>query len=120
MKNDFSILILDDEKDICFLISVFLKKKFDIVDCIHSLQELNDVNIQHYNLIFIDNNLSDGSGFDEIQRIKKINKRIKIIAISAFDTNKEKEVALEKGADIFLGKPFSQENILEVVNRMIS
>ncbi len=120
MNKDFSILILDDEKDICLLLSIFLKKKFERVVCIHSIQELKDTSLQHYNLIFIDNNLADGSGFDEIETIRKENEKIKIIAISAFDTSKEKEVALENGADIFLGKPFNQENILEVVNRMLS
>ena len=118
--SDVAILILDDEKDICFLLTIFLKKKFHKVDSIHSIKELKHSTISAYNLIFIDNNLSDGSGFDEIQGIKDANPSIKVIAISAFDTKREKEVAVQKGADIFLGKPFTQDNILEVVNRMIS
>lgn len=118
MNIEYPILILDDEIDICFLLSVFLKKQFQKVDSIHSIKDLGNVTLTDYRLIFIDNNLSDGSGFDEIFNIKKINKDIKVIAISAFDTSKEKMMAMEKGADIFLGKPFNQEEILSVVKRM--
>jgi DNA-binding response OmpR family regulator len=119
MNIDYPILILDDEIDICFLLSIFLKKQFMRVDSIHSISELSQINLLEYKLIFIDNNLSDGSGFDEIINIKRINSQIKVIAISAFDTSKEKMMAMEKGADIFLGKPFNQEEILSVVNRMM-
>ncbi len=118
MIRHFTILILDDEIDICFLLGGFLKKHFTKVTSIHTISSLNSEDITNYNIIFIDNNLPDGSGFDEIERIKIKNKFIKIIAISAFDTINEKENALEKGADIFLGKPFSQEQILKVIENI--
>lgn len=120
MNTDFPILILDDEIDICFLLTIFLKKKFSIVDSIHSISELKKTDITKYKIIFIDNNLSDGSGFDEIKYLRNKNSTLKIIAISAFDTLLEKNIAYEKGADIFLGKPFNQEAILNVVNRMVT
>lgn len=120
MNTDFPILILDDEIDICFLLTIFLKKKFSIVDSIHSISELKNTDITKYKIIFIDNNLSDGSGFDEIKCMRTKHSTLKIIAISAFDTLLEKNIAYEKGADVFLGKPFNQEAILNVVNRMVT
>lgn len=118
MIRHYRILILDDEVDICFLLSGFLKKHFTNVISIHSIASLNAEDLNNFNIIFIDNNLPDGSGFDEIPRIKIKNKSIKIIAISAFDTISEKENALEKGADLFLGKPFSQLQILNVIENL--
>lgn len=120
MVEEYSILIIDDEIDICFLLSTILKKSYSIVDSIHSIQEIRNTDINKYDLIFIDNNLSDGSGFDEIQYILQRNKGVKIIAISAFDTLNEKNSALEKGANIFIGKPFSQQLILNVIRELIS
>lgn len=120
MVEQYSILIIDDEIDICFLLSTILKKRYTKVDSIHSLQELRNTDINTYNLIFVDNNLSDGSGFDEIQYILQQNEKVKIIAISAFDTLNEKNSALEKGANIFIGKPFSQQLILSVISDLIS
>lgn len=118
MIRHYPILILDDEIDICFLLGGFLKKHFTKVTSIHNIASLNLEDLRNYNIIFIDNNLPDGSGFNEIARIKLKNSKIKIIAISAFDTISEKENALEKGADLFLGKPFSQEQILKVIENL--
>lgn len=118
--NDYSILILDDEKDICFLLTLFLQKRYRRVDSIYSIKDLKKTDLTLYDLIFIDNNLSDGSGFEEINYIKQQHSEIKIIAISAFDTQLEKEDAKTKGANVFLGKPFNQESILELVNQMIN
>lgn len=115
MIRHFPILILDDEEDICFLLGGFLKKHFNIVNSIHSIADLKKEDLSSYKIIFIDNNLPDGSGFNEIVNIKKENPNINIIAISAFDTILEREFAIEKGAKLFLGKPFSQEQILFVI-----
>lgn len=118
MIRHYPILIVDDEVDICFLLGGFLKKHFTKVASIHNIASLNLENLNNYNIIFIDNNLPDGSGFNEISRIKIKNSKIKIIAISAFDTISERENALVKGADLFLGKPFSQEQILKVIENL--
>ncbi len=118
MIRHFSILILDDEEDICFLLGGFLKKHFNVVHSIHTIAELKKEDLSNYKIIFIDNNLPDGSGFEEIEQIKKVNPQINVIAISAFDTLIEREFALEKGAKLFLGKPFSQEQILYVIENI--
>lgn len=118
MIRHYPILILDDEKDICFLLGGFLKKHFNKVESIHTISSLHKEDLKNYNIIFLDNNLGDGSGFDEIGYIRKKNDKIKIVAISAFDTVSERENALEKGADLFVGKPFSQDEILLVIQNI--
>jgi len=118
MIRHFPILILDDEVDICFLLGGFLKKHFNVVKSIHTINALHLENLNDYKIIFIDNNLPDGSGFDEIEQIKKNNNHINIVAISAFDTLTEREYALSKGANLFLGKPFSQDQILSVIENI--
>lgn len=118
MNNHSQILILDDELDICYLLSNFLKKHYPKVDAIHTLESLSKVNIHDYHILFIDNNLIDGSGFDKIPEIKTKNPKLKIIAISAFDTSAERSVAIENGATIFVGKPFQQDEILKVLSQL--
>ncbi|MBC8110665.1 MAG: response regulator [Verrucomicrobia bacterium] len=57
------------------------------------------------NVIFLDNNLPDGTGINEIRKIKEKYKQTKVIVISAMSHLKEK--ALYEGADIFLVKPIN-------------
>lgn len=116
MIRDYRILILDDEIDICFLLGNLLKKENAFVKSIHSIESFNTIDLNEFQILFIDNNLQDGSGFDLIEKILQAYNHIKIIAISAFDTISEREHALEKGAHLFLGKPFSKKQILNIID----
>ena len=62
-------------------------------------------------LLFLDNQLPDGSGLGEIQSIRKNFPDMKIILMSAHDGSVEKKTAIQNGADLFLSKPLSQESI---------
>jgi len=114
LKNK-KILILDDEEDICFLLSNFLKNQFKEVLCASTITELHSHDLMNIDVIIIDNNLPDGFGFDIIPRIKSSKPELKVIAISAFDANNERKYAMENGADLFLGKPFKFQDILQKI-----
>lgn len=111
-----SILIIDDEVEICFLLTSILKKKDFNVFCTHNLREgLLKTESLRPSMIFLDLNLPDGSGLDVIEELKLKPPYTKIIIISAYDSQKERSIAKEKGADFFIGKPFSKESIYEAV-----
>lgn len=114
MKNK-KILILDDEEDICFLLSNFLKNKFKDVLCANTIAEFLSHDLSIIDVLIIDNNLPDGFGFDIIPKIKSSKPELKVIAISAFDANNERKYAMENGADLFLGKPFKFQDILQKI-----
>ncbi len=113
-----SILILDDEEDICFLLGNFLKKEFKEVYTAHSIEEWKQYDLKKVDVMIVDNNLHDGYGFDIIPEIKQSNPSIRIIAISAFDANNERKYAIENGADLFLGKPFNFQDVLEKIQSL--
>ncbi len=105
-------LIVEDEIDICFLLTGILRKKnlqTSFVNTIHEAQIL--LKTSHPAIIFIDNNLPDGYGVDFIQQIKYTHPSIKIIMITADDTLANKNKALNTGADFFIGKPFTRDAI---------
>lgn len=114
MKNK-KILILDDEEDICFLLSNFLRNQFKEVMCANTISEFKSHDLDNIDVMIIDNNLPDGYGFDVIPSIKSTKPQLKVIAISAFDANNERKYAMENGADLFLGKPFKFDDILQKI-----
>ncbi len=115
-KAKYTISIIDDEEDICFLLAGILKQEKHIVSVAHSLKEA-EILIRKVKptLVFLDNNLPDGLGVDFIEHLRKLLPGIKIIMISAFDGMQEREKAIEKGADSFIGKPFNKEHIQQVL-----
>ncbi|GAB3964346.1 hypothetical protein GCM10028806_01820 [Spirosoma terrae] len=106
------VLIVDDEADICLLLSGLLRKLGYIPTCAHFIEEGRQcLNTQQFDAVFLDLNLPDGLGFDLLPFIKQDQAEAKIIMISAFDGQAERRRATEQGADYFVGKPFTRRSV---------
>ena len=113
-------LIIDDEVDICFLLSGLLKHKNFETDYVTSLTEAEKFLQKDTTappVIFLDNHLPDGLGIDYISQLKKIYPSAKIIMISAQSTFSDREKAYQNGADYFIGKPFTREMIFQTIEK---
>lgn len=115
-----NVLIIDDEVDICYLLSSILRSKNCLVNYVNSLEEATETLVnQHPEIIFLDNHLPDGLGINYIQGLKQNNPDAKIIMISAFDNHSERQKAISNGADTFICKPFTKDLIYQTVNNLL-
>ena len=114
------VLIVEDELDICFLLSGIIKKKnlsTAYVSTLHDAEKA--IQVINPNILFIDNHLPDGYGINFISQVKKSHPHTKIIMITAYDTSLDKEKALSQGVDFFIGKPFTREIINKTLDCLI-
>lgn len=110
------VLVIDDEKEICFLLSHMLNKIGFEVHTAHSISEGRELLAEkRYQLIFLDLSLPDGLGFNFITHIKKVSEDIKVVIITAFEGNRERQRAKLEGAHYFIPKPFNKKAILKVL-----
>jgi len=106
------VLIVDDEADICLLLSGLLRRLGYQPTCAHFIEEGRQwLHTQKFDAIFLDLNLPDGLGFDLLPSIKEDQNEAKVIMISAFDGQAERRRATEQGADYFIGKPFTRRSV---------
>ncbi|WKN30640.1 response regulator [Porifericola rhodea] len=113
------ILILDDEKEICFLLSALLKQMGYIPDQAYTIEEaLGKFNQNQYDLVFLDLNLPDGLGYHLVPLIKKRLPRAKIIMISAHDGMLKQIQSEVEGIDYFIDKPFNKAKINEALGKI--
>ncbi|UAY53071.1 response regulator [Ferruginibacter albus] len=114
------VLIIDDQEDICFLLSNILQRNGVLCDSAHTLaQGYTLLETHQYDGIFLDNNLPDGFGIDNIEKIKKLG-ITKVIMITAFANEVMETSARLKGVDAFIHKPFTIftiQNVVEVLLR---
>ncbi len=105
-------MIIEDEKDLCHLLGVVLRKNNVPSSCVYSIKEAREsiMDIKP-SIIFLDNHLPDGTGSDFIQQVKAINPAAQVIMITAHDSPAEIEEAFHKGADYFISKPFNSSTI---------
>jgi len=114
-------LIVDDEIDVCYLLSSILKYKNLQASYVNSIDEAKKVlKEDNPSIIFLDNHLPDGFGINFIDEIKKLNPHVKIVMITAHDTNNDKDRAYEQGVDQFIGKPFTRETILKTIENLVN
>ncbi|MFC0185737.1 Response regulator receiver domain-containing protein [Pseudarcicella hirudinis] len=103
-----SVLIIDDEEDICLLLSTFIQRKSKKVTYALTLNEgMKNLYDLQPNVVLLDNNLPDGLGITVIGKIRNLLPGCKIIMMSAMGHLSEE--ALITGADNFLEKPISFE-----------
>jgi len=114
-----SALIIDDEKDICYLLNSILRQKNIYANLAGSLEEARKlVEANSPYLIFLDNHLPDGLGLEHIRSLKETNPSSRIIMITAHDNPAEKEKAFREGADFFISKPFTKDIIYRAIEKL--
>jgi len=119
-ENILKALIIDDETDICYLLSRLLKKKNLDTVFVNSLSDANKaLKADHPEIIFLDNHLPDGLGINYIPYIKENYPMAKIIMITAHDSVDDRAKAFANGADFFIGKPFTNDIINKAVEAIV-
>jgi len=120
-EQDIEALIVEDEIDICFLLTGILRKKNLQSSCVYNIHEARDLLANtHPWILFLDNNLPDGYGVDFIQDIKDSHPLTRIVMITADDTLANKNKALKAGADFFIGKPFTRDTINKTIDSVMA
>lgn len=114
------VLIIEDEGDMCLLLNILLNGKEMELDHVKTLSEAETyLEKEQPSVILLDNKLPDGLGVDFISFLKKSYPQIKIIMISGFDSA-VKDVALENGADIYLEKPFTRDQLYTSIKGLLN
>lgn len=115
------VLIVDDELDICYLLSGILKQRNFRTGFVNSLSDaVNALRTDRPSLLVLDNHLPDGFGLDFIPYVKKNYPEVKVIMITAHDGSLERKKALEGGVDLFVSKPLSRKMINDAIDKLYS
>jgi len=120
MEERLRALIVDDEMDVCFLLSNILRNKNFQTSCVNTISEARTALIKYIpSVVFLDNHLPDGFGMNFIKEIRKITPQAKIVMITAHDAKTDKDRASMEGVDEFIGKPFTRENIFNAIENLV-
>ena len=115
------ILIIEDEGDICLLLNIILKNNEIDLDHVNTIAKAKDyLQNEKPSIILLDNKLPDGRGLDFIAYIRSNYPEIKILMITGDLSASAEELALSKGADIFLEKPFTRDVVMNSVHELLN
>ena len=116
------VLIIDDEKDICFLISEILKdENYNTSIALNSDEAISKFNEIKPDLVILDVWLSNSKldGIEILKEFKSIDSNIPIIIISGHGTVDLAVKSIKNGAYDFLEKPFNSDKLIILTKRAI-
>ncbi|NND95601.1 MAG: response regulator [Flavobacteriales bacterium] len=110
------VLIIDDERDVCFLLCTFLRSNGYRADYCTSLADcMKLVKSRAHDIILLDINLKDGNGLSLLQE-HEIADDVRVIVMSAHENKENRAKAL--GADAFIPKPFSIKQVIDEIDTL--
>ena len=112
--NDYRILVVDDEEDLCEILKFNLENEGYEVDTANSAEEAMKMDISSYHLILLDVMMGEISGFKMANILKKDKKtaKVPIIFITAKDTENDTVTGFNLGADDYISKPFRVKELM--------
>ena len=119
--NDYRILVVDDEEDLCEILKFNLEMEGYTVDTANSAEEALKLDIAQYNLLLLDVMMGEISGFKMARMLKadKDTAEIPIIFITAKDTENDTITGFNLGADDYISKPFSLREVIMRVKAVL-
>jgi CheY-like chemotaxis protein len=120
MRDTKRIMIVDDEADICYLLGCMLREEHCITHAVGTLAAaIKTLPDYAPSLIFLDVHLPDGSGLQLVERAKNLSPPPVVVLMSAHDYTPGREAARGTGADFFLAKPFTHDQVRGVLQRFL-
>lgn len=117
MQN--KILLIDDDRDLCRLLSDNLKMEgYYVCACYDGMTGLAEFHRKEYHLVVLDIMLPWKNGYDILHEIRE-ESNIPILILTAKDSEGDKVSGLRMGADDYLTKPFSNSEFLARVAALL-
>lgn len=114
------ILVIDDDMDMCSLLSKFLQRKGFETDVAHSGSKgIAKVKEQHFDVVLCDFRLGDKEGREVLEEIKTINPQLIVIIITGYSDIKTAVDVIKQGAYDYITKPLIPDEVLNVIAKAL-
>lgn len=116
------ILVVDDEPDVTLSFKTILEGKgFEVETYNNPIEALKEFKSELYAMAILDIRMPKLDGFQLNDELKKIDSKLKVIFITAYDINYEivREIYPELKLDAFIRKPVDSNLLIRIVSEEI-
>jgi len=121
MVRNHSILVVDDEPSVCFLLKEELsqQKKFDVFTANDGVAAMNALQQRPIDVVLLDVKMPRVGGMEVLKFITEHHPTTQVIMLSNYADVKTAIEATKLGAYDFVGKPYNRDELLATVNRAV-
>jgi len=118
MKKKDSILIVDDDQNMCETLSLYLKDHdYDIGVAYNGQTAISLVEEKKPSIVLLDLKLPDLTGIEVLRKIKPNREELMVIMMSGYASLESSIEAMNEGAYTYLRKPINTEEMMAVIKR---
>jgi two-component system, OmpR family, KDP operon response regulator KdpE len=119
LPQDLNILIVEDDEDTAEVVSTVLSSAgFKTVAVSKGQAAIDEINTAMPDLVLLDLNLPDIHGLDLLRSVRSYS-LLPMIVLSGYGKDRDRVHALESGADDYMSKPFSPEELIARVRALL-
>lgn len=120
-KTEHKILIVDDEPDVCEVISHYLAKRdYKVISAISAKEALSKFAAEKPSLILLDILMPEIDGIECLRRIKEIDAQAMVIILTGVANLDTAKQALELGAVDYIMKPIDFDMLETLISVRLS
>lgn len=115
------ILVVDDEESVRHLLrQIFESVGYRVQEATNGIEAIEAYNLEPADLVIMDIIMPEKEGIETILELRQMYSNIKIIAISGSgEESPYLMMAKHLGADYILDKPFSPEELIDTVRKLL-
>lgn len=119
-EKKYSILVVDDDRDLCASIKGALSSlNYELDEACDGIDAISKIKSMGYDLVLLDIDMPRMNGISALYEIKKHDPTIIVIMITAFTNVKDAVEAVRAGAYNYISKPVKYQEIQAIVERAI-
>ena len=120
MKSRKKILLLEDDANLGFILREHLElHQFDVTHSPDGVAGLTEFRKQKYSLCLVDVMMPKKDGFSFVKEVRQIDTKTPVIFLTAKSLKEDRIEGLKIGADDYVTKPFSMEELLLRINAVL-
>jgi two-component system OmpR family response regulator len=120
VENIMRILVVEDQTKLASLLRRGLQEENYAVDVAGTAEDAIWMGTEtSYDVVVLDVMLPDGNGFDVLRRMRDAKRWVPVIMLTAKDAVADRVTGLDSGADDYLTKPFSFEELLARIRALL-
>jgi len=120
MRTKTKILLVEDDSNLSTILSEYLSVKgFEVIQAFNGEEGLNTFIRNKFDFCLIDIMMPKMDGFTLAKKIRSINKKIPFLFLSAKSMLEDKLEGFKIGADDYITKPFSTEELISRIKAIL-
>jgi two-component system response regulator PilR (NtrC family) len=110
------VLVIDDEPDICDCLRLLLSLEgFDVITAESGLVAIDKAKTESFDIAITDLRMPGMGGIETLTALKRLKPDIRVIVATAFASDESARRCREEGADEYLTKPYSLEDVMKAL-----